>query len=197
MSLIDLLTIIGVPVTAYGLYLTIYYGRRGVVKRKIQWKAHVDPLFSPDNADWHKAITVQLLGRAVTNPYFVTLTLTNVGRDDISSVMFDANRPIVFTIGGKLASLPQPTTVSHAVTVQRELVRFGPDLLHRGDSWTARIVAEGRPTVHLSSQHMINVKIVEAPSKAQPVRIDVTTTIRLIALGFSLGLILGLYFSLG
>jgi hypothetical protein len=143
---------------------------------------------------------VQLNKQTMKNPHFATLTLTNVGRDDISSPMFDANRPIVFEIRDVGAVLPHRTALSEAVEVDGQLVRFGPDLLHRRGSWAAQVVTEGPPTFTLIAEHMINVQVAKAPPKPQQVSrgpfVSFGTLLRMIALGFALGIVVGLYFGL-
>jgi hypothetical protein len=173
-SLADRLGIAALAAAVVGIAISVYYGRRALrpAKRKLRWNLSADRLFSQGNEDWRSVIEVRVLNERVSNPYFATLTLTNFGREDISSVLFDQDRPIEFEITGKVATL-KPLNFPKAATVEGTRVRFGPELLRAGESWTVRMVTDGRPEVKLRSFYLVGTSIdgeltgVEASESAQ------------------------------
>jgi hypothetical protein len=160
LSLADQLGIAALVVALVGIAVAVYYGRRALrpPKRKLRWNFSADPLFLPHNEDWRSVIDIRVFNERVRNPYFATLTLSNIGQEDISSAHFDQGRPIEFEITGKVATL-QPFHSSSAATVEGTRVMFGPELLRAGHSWTVRMVTDGQPDVRLSSSYLIGASI--------------------------------------
>ncbi|MGY1692343.1 hypothetical protein [Geodermatophilus sp. SYSU D01105] len=201
MSFADWVALGSLVAAVVSIAVAVYYGRRALKrpKREIRWSFHVDALFSQGNEEWRNLVEVRVSDRAIRNPCIATLSIRNVGSDDIPSSLFDGGRPIEFEVAGKVAYVLPPDSPS-AVTVRDSRLAFGPELLKSGDRWTARMITDGTPQARLVSSYVIDSILEKEPEIVDGVdsaRAERQASIRVALLAGASALIAGVIGSLG
>jgi hypothetical protein len=95
------------------------------------------------------------------------LRLENCGRQDITSDMFDQQRPMRFSvIGTKVATVYEDMRDKDFIRAEGHQIFIGPELLRSGEAWTVRIISDGEPEVRLESSYLVGVDVRHAVKHA-------------------------------
>jgi hypothetical protein len=143
-------TSLGVVVAASGAYFT----RRALFPPKRQLALATlppAPLLSTSNL----AVSgVQVIrdGRALTDPYLFTLTLTSTGRHDVTEASFAGAEPIAVDIGTPVVDILRITSTPERATAIRctyagNVLQIGPGLISRGQQVVIQALTEGAPVL--------------------------------------------------
>lgn len=103
-------------------------------------------------------------GQKLDHPYLTIFAIRNVGSRDIVSSDFDGGRPIEVKID-EVKTIWQSNKSRDREGLQPKLsenseIRFGPELIKRGESWEYMVVTDGQPESELRFQEFLkNVKV--------------------------------------
>lgn len=106
-------------------------------------------------------------GHSVQNPRVLMISLANSGRRDISSSMFDQQRPIVFEIGIPIVDVLGEDRHGELV-VEETSVRIPPRLIRRKEEISISLLCDGRQPQLRCESHLIDVKVKSAMLSITP-----------------------------
>ena len=153
-------TICGLALAVLGIAISIYYGRRALSqgKRELRWSVEAIPLLSSDVESYRSVVRVMIGERKLNHPHVVRLRITNTGKLDVESTMFDQGRPLVFELT-RQKFFHVVESGGPAIKATSHSIKVGPELLPSGESWMLSFINDGAADVHLAENHLANVKI--------------------------------------
>jgi len=146
---VDLPVILSIAAIVVGTVVPVVISRRENQRREMTFVYDVESLLAANATD--VGLTVTYNGRTVLDPHDLTIATKSIGRGDITTAMFDAGKPLVFTSTASLVAVLD--TPDAAPISALDLVREGesnsmslrPTLIRKGDRGLCRLLVEGRP----------------------------------------------------
>ncbi|WP_345750786.1 hypothetical protein [Microbacterium rhizophilus] len=122
-------------------------------------------------------------------PVPVTLLVWSTGRADVATTAFDAGRPILFRLAGRVTQPPRPLDVpdgwSMSLVGNRD-VTLGPVLIGRGTVFAAELLVEGPISVRVWNS-LVDTAVVHSPvpPQSRDLRVGVKRRLSAMTIGVS------------
>jgi hypothetical protein len=150
--------------------VTIHFARKSLWPPKRHLKIQVSSCSSliTDRAR-NLGLEISMAGHQISDPYFLEITIENIGKHSITSSSFDQGRPIVVTAGAKLAVVGSFADDRFGISVpeggQFE-IEVLPELYKPGMSFSCWLITRGNPTLTLKEEHVIDssVELAQPPT---------------------------------
>lgn len=149
----------GLGIGVIGVVATLMLGRD---KRPVLAYRSTQRLLADIDAGVREHVQIAYKGKPVSTLYLCEITIANLGRADLPSEAFQGDIVIEFrgsaqVLSGQITE-KQPNNLTVKVSRDGDKLMCRPDFLNRGDSFTMRMLADGKLNPSTPTGRIVGVK---------------------------------------